>query len=589
MCAECHSTDLKKNYNYKERTYHTTWKEIDVSCEACHGPGSVHVLWAEAKEKGNAPEIPFKGFTMSFKDPYNGTWVFPKDSSIARRTHPHNTRQLIAMCARCHARRGTLDEDYRFGKSLPDTHSPSLLKDNLYFADGQIKDEDYEYASFLQSKMYKAGVFCTDCHDPHSAKVYVAGNALCYRCHSAEKYGSKLHHFHNVNSAGAKCVSCHMPTRTYMAVDPRLDHSIRIPRPDLTLKLGTPNACNQCHSDKTAQWALNAFKKWYGDPSRFGTHYGEVIAEARKASPLVKQDLIQWATDTSASPMVRATMLSLMQNVPGATEEQPVIRELSDPDPLVRYGAEQAASILNNNEKSKYLFKALKDSVLLIRTNAASILTTSQVNFENQKDQELLSQVTGEYILTQLTNADFPSSWLNLGLLYWSQHRSGAAEEAYKRSIELGPGLPYGYINLADLYRQENREEDGEKILREGLSENPSMAGVHYALALLLVRKQDQENAIRELKTAVKLEPDNPEYNYTLGIAMYSSGDPGMAVSILEKALTSSPYNQEILYALATINRDLHQSAKALHYADLLVKYYPENRNFLLLRNSLAQ
>ncbi len=248
-----------------EKAYHTTWSEIDVSCEACHGPGSDHIDWAERVEAGSSPDIyPDMGLVVRLKDTDNATWIFDPDSVTARRSVPRQSDELVQMCSRCHSRRAVATEDYYHGGSLLDTHWPSLLEEDLYFADGQIQDEVYVYASFLQSKMYKAGVVCKDCHEPHSGKVYSNGNALCYRCHMATEYGPGKHHFHDPAKEGASCTECHMHERTYMVVDPRRDHSIRIPRPDLSDKLGTPNACNQCHPEKTTQWATRYLKEWYG-------------------------------------------------------------------------------------------------------------------------------------------------------------------------------------------------------------------------------------------------------------------------------------------------------------------------------------
>lgn len=99
------------------------------------------------------------------------------------------------------------------------------------------------------------GVACSDCHDPHSQKLRAPGNAVCAQCHLSVKFDVPEHHRHKPGTKGGECASCHMPTVTYMVVDPRHDHAMRIPRPDLSVKLGTPNACNDCHKDKKPSWA----------------------------------------------------------------------------------------------------------------------------------------------------------------------------------------------------------------------------------------------------------------------------------------------------------------------------------------------
>jgi hypothetical protein len=193
-------------------------------------------------------------------------WSIAQPSRDVRRSMPRASEREIQMCARCHSRRSQISEDYVHGQPVSDDYRVALLDQDLYFPDGQIKGEDYEYGSFIQSRMYYAGVTCSDCHEPHSLKLRAEGNGVCLQCHSAQKYDSPKHHFHQVGSAGALCVNCHMPARTYMVIDPRRDHSLRIPPLDLSAKFGVPNACTNCHTGKSSQWASMAVAKWYGRP-----------------------------------------------------------------------------------------------------------------------------------------------------------------------------------------------------------------------------------------------------------------------------------------------------------------------------------
>ena len=190
----------------------------------------------------------------------------------ARRLHPH-------------ARRGLLTEDYRPGRLLAETHRPALLEEGLYYADGQMKDEVYNWGSFLQSRMYAVGVTCADCHDAHDLKVKVGRDDVCSSCHQPERFATRKHHFHREKGKGASCVACHMRTETYMVVDPRHDHSLRVPRPDLSRALGTPNACSQaaCHGDKPLAWVVERYDTWYGAKRK--PQYGTVLAAAREGRP----------------------------------------------------------------------------------------------------------------------------------------------------------------------------------------------------------------------------------------------------------------------------------------------------------------
>ena len=269
MCAECHSTDLRKNYDPETDTYDTTWSEIDVSCEACHGPGSKHIEWASIEPMAR-PE----------QDDYG--LVLPTIDLPAR--------DQVELCAPCHSRRSDLGEYDHTRLPLLESFVPSLLRENLYHADGQILEEVYVYGSFVQSKMFRNDVRCSDCHDVHSLKLHQEGNALCLPCHRADAYDSSAHHFHKKihegkPSEGALCVRCHMQEQLFMVIDQRADHSMRIPRPDLTLEIGVPNACSQagCHADKPVEWSNDAYLKWYGLARK--PHYGTILAAGRSGDP----------------------------------------------------------------------------------------------------------------------------------------------------------------------------------------------------------------------------------------------------------------------------------------------------------------
>jgi hypothetical protein len=338
MCAECHSTGLEKGYDPESRSYRTTWSEIDVSCEACHGPGSRHVAWAEIDERDRTSD---RGLAVDLSDRDGGVWVTEVETGLSRREPPRSDRVEIETCARCHARRSSQQAPYRHGRPLLDTHRVALLDDPLYFADGQIEDEVYEYGSFLQSRMYRHGVTCGDCHDPHRLVVRGEGNGRCAACHLATKFDSKLHHHHEPGSAGASCVECHMPQRTYMVVDARRDHSFRVPRPDLTLSTGAPNTCNGCHGDKSAAWAREAVVRWYGGEVK--PHYGVAFDAARGALPGASARLETLALDQEAPGIARATALSMLGRAPTPNTGAVLRASLASDDPLVRLGALESA------------------------------------------------------------------------------------------------------------------------------------------------------------------------------------------------------------------------------------------------------
>ena len=589
MCAECHSTNLKKNYNFKDKTYHTTWSEIDVSCEACHGPGSEHIKWAEIVEKGGNPEA-FKnmGLVIRLKDQDNASWIFDPDSAIARRSVPRKEDVVVQMCARCHSRRSTISENYFHGGSLLNTHWPSLLEENLYFPDGQIEDEVYVYGSFLQTKMYQAGVSCKDCHEPHSGRVYVQGNALCYRCHLASKYGTRKHHFHDPSKKGASCFECHMHERTYMQIDPRRDHSIRIPRPDLSDKLGTPNACNQCHTDKSTKWATSYLQKWYGKDLLAKYHYGETFYKARRNYPQAQPELVKLASDKGYAPMVRATAIYLLGRYPGVEVTDLISQTISDPDPLLRYASLTSIQYSDQQTILNLCLPRLSDSIKLVRIMAAYVI--SQVPLEKIPDtyKELRNKGIEEYKSSLLINSDHPNTQINFGNLYLNLGNLAQAEASYMQAINLDPGFPASYINLADLYRREGRDEEGEKMLETALEKYPDMAAAHYALGLLFVRTKEIDKALTHFRQAAELDPQDAQYSYVYGIGLNSAGKPQEAIKFLEKSLKLHPYDSNILYALSTLNKENGNQQAALDYARKLVELYPGNSNFRQLLQLLG-
>jgi Flp pilus assembly protein TadD len=588
MCSECHSTHVRKQFDMASNSYNTVWDEIDVSCEACHGPGSRHIEWAELVEQGGDPgSYTNMGLAIRLKDTDNATWIFDMKTGTAKRSVNRQGDVLVEMCGRCHSRRSVATEDYTYGNHLLETHWPSVLEEGLYFPDGQILEEVYVYASFLQSKMYHSDVNCKDCHEPHSGKVFVHGNALCYRCHLAEKYGSREHHFHDPEQEGSNCFDCHMPERTYMVIDPRRDHSIRIPRPDLSDKLKTPNACIHCHDDKTNRWAAQYLEEWYGTVEEGKVHYGETFWAGRQAYPEALPELIKLVVDTALAPMIRGTAINLLQNYQDPSIIHTLSKVIQDPDPLVRFQAVNTLSVADQNTIADLVPPRLNDTIRLIRILAARVLTLIPENYLSPTTQRIMRGSLEEYIQSQMINADHPSAHMNLGVMNLNRGELGLAEASYKKANEIEPGYVTSYINLADLYRMQGRDAEGEKVLRNALESYPDMAAVHYALGLLLVRKKQIDEALLHLQRAAEGEPENSRFCYVYGVALHSTGKVDQALEYLESVLRDHPYDRDILYSLATMFREKGNLDKANEFADRLTEYYPGDPNYKQLRQSL--
>ncbi len=578
MCAECHSTHLQKNYDLATNHYQTTWTDMDVACEACHGPGSRHVAWAEKKsvegQKGQANE---KGLQVQFPLFNDKTWQFPTGGDTAKRQAPVAAHTEIDACARCHSRRTSITDAYEHGKPLLETHLPSLLEQGRYHEDGQILDEVYVYGSFLQSKMYQAGVSCSDCHEPHGMKLRETGNALCTRCHRSEHFDVQTHHFHQAGSKGAQCVECHMPSKTYMVVDPRRDHSIRVPRPDLSAKLDTPNACNQCHKKKTAKWATDHVEEWYGPRKQEKPHYGEVLKAAREREPGGDVALLKLANEKTNPDIVRASALALLQRYPSARMVEALKAGIQDKEPLVRIGAVRALDAIDPKQRYELGGALLKDPVLAVRIEAGRYLASIPGDSLSKIQQNKLNQTIDEYIQSQLVNAERPSSHLNLGILYAERGQLKKAEEAYHTALRLDAAFYPALVNLADLYRLQKRDKEGEPLLRQALASARNDASVHHALGLLLIRTGQKSEAMPALKRAWELQPDNPRYGYVYGIALNSFGEREKAIAILEDVSHRHPNDHQILFTLITLYRDQGNRTVALQYANRLMSLSPQD------------
>jgi len=569
MCAECHSTQLRKNYDQTTRIFATTWSEIDVSCEACHGPGGDHISWARKQpgwEKLNAG----KGLVLKLDERREVVWTIDPETGNATRSRPRGSQKEIEMCAPCHARRSPISKDYVPGDPFMDHYRPQLLDEGMYFSDGQIDDEVYVYGSFLQSRMYHAGVTCSDCHEPHSLALRAPGNGVCLQCHLASKYDRSTHHFHKSDSEGGSCAECHMPPRTYMVVDPRHDHSMRIPRPDLSQKLGTPSACTNCHTDQDAAWAADHFRRWYPESPQRQQAYAEALTAARNGSPGAGELLEKLAQDTAAPAITRATALSAL--VPHIRRESldSLQQGLAAESPMLRMAALDVVQQLPPAMRAPLAFPLLVDPLLAMRIEAALALAEIPPGNLSDEQRTVLEKATAEYVEAQQAMAERPEAQSSLGNLYLAQGRVTEAEAAFKAAIELDPAFVPGYVNLADTYRHLGDEEAAERVLRRALEVVPDNASAYHALGLSLVRQARADEAVKVLRLAALSAPDSARYVYVYAVALNSTGQPKQAVLVLQGAHNRFPNNREILTALATFHRDMGNQKAARIYAGKL-------------------
>jgi len=560
-CADCHSTAVKKGYHRATKRYSTEYVEVDVGCEACHGPGSRHVELAETRA-GLLPKS--AGFDRRFAGPGDRTWTFVDGREMAVLSSSLPTDEPEA-CAPCHSRRADLGGE-NFG--YHDRYRLALLDELLYFDDGQIRDEVYVYGSFLQSKMHAAGVICTDCHDAHSNDLRATGNALCTGCHRADAFDGPQHHFHDAGGPGSLCTDCHMPQRTYMVIDDRADHRFGIPRPALAERVGAPDACTSCHRERTARWADREIAKRFETRSADG--FAKAFHAARRHEPHAEQALIELIAAGTAPAIVRATALEELRNLASPALPTMLMRASSDRSALVRRAVAVAARGLPPDQRVEVARPLLRDRARTVRIEAVAALLGIDVGTWSQRDREALKKATAEYLEARSHNADRGEGLVDLAHVAMLAGDFEHAEESLREALDLDPTFTAAYVNLADLYRSQGRDQQAETLLRRGLVRAADRATVELALGLTLVRLDRHADAMKHLQRAHALRPESIRFGYVYAVALYDQGHRQAALRTLEEMQRRYPGNREILRLLVAYNRQMGRAAEAARYAKLL-------------------
>ena len=589
MCADCHSTNVRKNFDREADAFSTAWSEIHVGCEACHGPGSRHLDWAR-EPRGENPSDgdggAERGLSVALDERAGVIWTVGEDG-VPRRGEPRATEREVTVCAQCHSRRAQIGEGYLAGNALTDHYLPSLLVPGLYHADGQQRDEVYTWGSFLQSRMFAAGVTCADCHDPHTQDLRAPGNALCGQCHTPARYDTAAHHFHPAGGEAAQCVSCHMPATTYMRIDPRRDHSLRIPRPDRSMALGVPNACNGCHTERSAAWAAAAVRGWYGNPRPGFQTFAEAFAAHEAGAAGADTELRAIAGDASQPSLVRASALARLADRPTLVAFEAARVGIFDSDPLARRAALQIVEALPPAERVNLAAPLLADPSRAVRIHAAWVLAPVASTLPTTGARAALTRASNEFIASQRYLADRPENRVTLGAFFAQLGRSGEAEAEYRAALRMRPSEVSAYVNLADLYRARGDEPGAERLLREGLRAVSDEPNLHHALGLSLARSGRVEEARASLARAAELAPEQPRFAYAHAVALHSSGSVDAAVEVLEAALRRHPADYDLLFALATFHRDAGRRDAARAAARRLREAHPGDPTAERLHRSL--
>ena len=564
-CADCHSIGVTKGFRAEDDEYQTDFIELSVGCEACHGPGSMH---AQVPEQSYGPAL---------------------DAAVSQ----------VEVCAPCHSRRSQLAEGFRAGDEYLDFYRPAFLQAPLYHPDGQILDEVYVYGSFLQSKMYRRGVRCTDCHEPHRAALRVDRNALCLQCHSLagnsrfptlarQNYDDVSHHYHEPGSDGARCVSCHMPGRTYMGVDVRHDHSFRVPRPDLSDALGVPNACGGCHTNRSAAQLAQQIREW-GFEDRTAPDWADVLSRVRLQRLDVEPLAAQLAQDPDQSDLVRATLLAEFGAYRRGYSSDAIRAGLQDPAPLVRLGALASIERLDPAVRRTALLRLLDDPLRAVRIEAARASANLLREPLSVATRQRIEAGVEEYLQSQRLHADRPAALTNIALVELARGDVGAAERAYRAALKRQSRWIPARVNLADLLRSSGRELEANQLLEEGRVLVPDSADLAFAYGLALVRSGQLDAAVAQLELATSAAPWVPRYRYAWALALNDTQRSHAAIEVLREGLESFPDHPEMLFTIATMQRDLGRRDEAFQAAQRLVELYPYDERYRGLLADLSR
>jgi tetratricopeptide (TPR) repeat protein len=641
MCADCHSTNLQKNFDVPTLTYHTTFSEIDVSCEACHGPGSLHVQLA------TAPSL---------------FWDRERGYALARLKEASNVNEVQA-CAHCHSRRRVVHKGYTAGCNYYDYFSNELLTTTSYHADGQILDEVYEFGSFVQSKMYHKNVRCTDCHDPHTARLKHEGNQVCTSCHQhpAGKYDGENHHRHKQGGAGSKCVDCHMPQTTYMAVDPRRDHSFRIPRPDLSVQLGTPNSCTGCHlgredqgrvgpvsatsadppgsgnrsqesgvreqrtedkgqADKFAvlrdkeyadwlraartdesvrehltkldRWADETLDKWYGKDRKRPPHFAATLHAARAQAPAARDKLLELLADKEQPVIARATAAQELQAFAGPDEKttHALLAALSERDPQPRIASVASLQPTSNETLLVLASKSLTDRARAVRAESGRVLARlPPLDFRGKERMSWKAAIDEAFAAADVDN-DRAGGHMMRGVLFESLQEEAQAEEAYRTALRIEPGAVGPRANLAGLLdrRLERTLAEARQLAQSGNLEAAKelLAGAGPLEDEAYVLREGELNL---LERDAQFLPDSAGLQARLGFLRHLQGWRKEGERALAVAHRLEPQTPDFAYSLAVLYFGTGRYREALALATRLRQLRPQEPAYEQLEAEIRQ
>ena len=556
-CYNCHISQLQTNYDDKDGSYHTTWKEPGINCETCHDGASEHIrVCREAALEGRRPTDLKLIITKKY------------------RVDQHNS-----ACSTCHAKAGRIWKRYNPGEPFYDYYEPAVFNDQDFYPDGRDLGENYTHASWSMSACAKSGqLSCIHCHTSSGRYRYKDQDKkfACMPCHEQEVENPEQHTHHKKDSEGSLCISCHMPTTEFSRML-RSDHSMRAPMPAATMEFDSPNACNICHDEKDAKWADEKVRSWTTIDYQAQTlKLGHWIKAVRLGDWSDATNIFAYMISDDSDEMFTASFLRMIGSCNDSEKWVVLEKCMNNPSPLVRSAAVSELRGSSRRESLDMQIVALKDEVRLVRMRAAYALADLPRAMLSPDNRELLEKVSGELEESYQVQRDSWSSHYSLGNYYSARGWLDKAVKSYETAMSLRDDVIAPLVNAATAYAKLARNDDAEKVLRKALDIEPHSDGVLFNLGLLLAEKGDVVGAIKYLTIAVEVNPQQVQAAYNLGILLIQSKDES-GLDFLKMAVDNDPESSRYGYSYAFYLAQLGKTTEAMDCCVEMIRTNPGN------------
>jgi Flp pilus assembly protein TadD len=533
-CFSCHVSQIESNYDPQTDTYATTWNEPGISCESCHGPASEHIRVCREASPGNLPDdlklIGWKELTVE---------------------------QQNDACAVCHTKGAPITERFETGDRYWDHYDLTTFEHQDYYANGRDLGENYTLGSWLLSPCVRDGnLSCTHCHTS-SGRYRFQGeqaNHACLPCHE-QRVENAAEHMHHPNGGATKCVDCHMAMHSFGGMN-QSDHSMRPPLPNLSIAVGSRNACTICHTDQTDEWALEQVRSWHPD---FDEH---TEPEMRRAL-LIKSlrdgqwerlpEVLKYISDPEQDPLFVTSLIRLLPPS-GAPQQHAVLRELTNSaaHPLVRSATAAALDADNIPADRPALFQAVSDDFRLVRVRAAERLAALSRSDVPKEHREAFARAIEEMWSSNNLRLDHWSSHHNSANILMRQGKHAQAAARYDRAHQLRGDIAPPLVNAAMALATLGSLEEAETRLKRATELPEPSPEAHFNLGLLYGEQGRTDQAAAELRKALELQPENAQAACNLAIILAEKeGSRAEAFRLLEHAIEQDPYSPRYVQTLA--------------------------------------